>query len=48
MLKLLLSQMVLRYDIKPDADPRPQNPVSYSDPNYPNLDRPTPPNYLPG
>ena len=27
-MKLLLSQIVLRYDIKPDARPRPQNPVS--------------------
>ena len=30
LLKLLLSQIVLRYDIKPNANPRPQNPVSGS------------------
>ncbi|KAI3320739.1 cytochrome P450 [Xylariaceae sp. AK1471] len=33
LLKLLLSQIVLRYDIKPDASPRPQNPwFSYVSP----------------
>lgn len=30
LLKLLLSQIVLRYDIKPNTNPRPQNPVSGS------------------
>lgn len=30
LLKLLLSQIVLRYDIKPNTNPRPQNPVSRS------------------
>ncbi|ROV89093.1 hypothetical protein VMCG_09873 [Cytospora schulzeri] len=33
LLKLLLSQIVLRYDIKPDTNPRPQNPwLSYVSP----------------
>lgn len=31
LLKLLLAQIVLRYDIKPDTKPRPQNPVSGTD-----------------
>ena len=30
LLKLLLSQIVMRYDIKHDTEPRPQNPVSYT------------------
>lgn len=29
-LKLLLSQIMLRYDIKPDENPRPKNPVSHA------------------
>ena len=28
LLKLLMGQIVLRYDIKPNTKPRPQNPVS--------------------
>jgi hypothetical protein len=32
-MKLLLSQIILRYDIKPDTSPRPQNPwLSYVSP----------------